>query len=155
MKHYLITTFLLITLLSGCSSKKIKNELNKEISNTPTIQSEAELYNLEKKTLNENINLSEKQKASIQVLMLKTKSTNISLDDEIMKTKAVLFQTLIKKENNKYKIKNLESQLIKLNRRKVRNSLNAYKEAKNILGKSDIPLEKTLQLLDQRTIKDF
>jgi hypothetical protein len=83
------------------------------------------------------------------------KNQNSAFDEEIMKTKAILFKTLIDKKYNKYKLGVLENQLIKLNSKKTRYSLSAYREARNILGKADVPLEKTLRMLDNRTIYDF
>ena len=102
-----------------------------------------------------NEKLTPEQRNKISELIQKTRNQNMAIDNEIMKTKAVLFQALINEDSNKAKLNILESQLLKLNRKKTRYSLSAYREAKNIVGKSDIPLDKTLRMIDNRTIHEF
>jgi HKD family nuclease len=140
---------------SGCANKEIKKEVNQEVATAPVLQSERELYSTENKMLLENKNLTPTQRHDLRMLMQKTRNKNIAIDNEIMKTKSVLFQNLIDKDKNKVRLGILENKLLSLNRKKTRYSLNAYREAKNIVGKSNVPLEKTLKMIDNRTINDL
>jgi hypothetical protein len=139
----------------SCTSKKIRTEVNQEMAKTPIINSDNELYSLENNLLVKNENLTPEQRNQLSILIKKMRTQNTAIDNDIMKTKAVLFQTLINKENGKAKLNVLENQLIKLNRKKVRYSLSAYREARNIVGKNNISLDKTLQMIDNRTIHEF
>ncbi len=152
------TSFVLILIVSSllsCTSQKLKNELKSEVSTVKDIKNENDLLVSENQFINQNQKLNEGQKVNLQSLMAKTSETNKLIDSEILKTKSVLFKNLVSTDNNKYKIKVLESQLLKLNKKRIRNTLNAYKEAKNIVGKSDISLEKTLEYIDRRSVHDF
>ena len=151
----LIFTLLILLGTIGCTSKKIRKEVNQELAKAPTVQSDNELYSYENKLLMSNEKLTPEQRNKISELIQKTRNQNMAIDNEIMKTKAVLFQALINEDSNKAKLNILESQLLKLNRKKTRYSLSAYREAKNIVGKSDIPLDKTLRMIDNRTIHEF
>lgn len=150
-----ILSFLLVFVSFGCASKKIRKEVKQEVAQAPIAKNDSELYALENKILVENPNLTEEQRTNLQALIDKTKARNKALDNEINQTKTVLFESLIDKESSKAKIKYLEIQLHKLNRKKVNNSLSAYREAKTIVGKSDIPLEQTLRMIDNRTKYQF
>lgn len=154
MRILLLSSLLFITTI-GCASKKIQKEVNREMTLVPAVRSDSELHSLESKLLMESENISPKQKSQLSSLLLKMKNQNMAIDNEIMKTKAVLFQTLIDEDNSKMKLNVLENQLLKLNRKKTRYSLSAYREAKSIVGKSDVPLEKTLRMIDNRAIHEF
>jgi HKD family nuclease len=154
MRVYIFLS-LMVLVFSGCANKEIKKEVNQEVAATPTLQSESELYSAENKMLLENKNLTHTQRHDLRMLMQKTKNQNIAIDNEIMKTKSVLFQNLIDKDKNKVRLGILENRLLSLNRKKTRYSLNAYREAKNIVGKSNVPLEKTLKMIDNRTINNL
>jgi hypothetical protein len=152
------TSFVLILIVSsllGCTSQKLKNELKSEVSTVKDIKNENDLLISENQFINQNQKLNEGQKVNLQSLMAKTSETNKLIDSEILKTKSVLFKSLVSTDNNKYKIKVLEGQLLKLNKKRIRNTLNAYKEAKVIVGKSDVSLEKTLEYIDRRSVHDF
>jgi hypothetical protein len=151
----LILSSVLLLMGTGCATKKTKAEVTQEIAKTPAVKSDNELYLIENKILVNSDNLTSVQKNKLSTLMQKMRSQNEAIDSEIMKTKAVLFQTLVDEDNSKIKLGVLENQLIKLNRKKVRYSLSAYREAKNIVGKSNVPLDKTLQMIDNRTIHEF
>lgn len=154
MKNYIVVT-LIILFFTGCASKKTKSQIKNEVSTAPVAKSNEEMLTLEDKMLTTNEGLTAEQKTNLKSLIIRMKNQNSAYDEEIMKTKAILFKTLIDKKYNKYKLGVLENQLIKLNRKKIRYSLSAYREARNILGKADVPLEKTLRMLDNRTIYDF
>lgn len=145
----------MILCLTSCASKKTKNEVNEEVAKTPPIKSEYELYSVQNEILSENKNLTPEQKSKLSDLIAKSRIQNQAMQDEISKTKAVLFKELVSAKENKYKIKILESQLLKLNRKKTRYSLSTYREAREIVGKSDVPLEKTLMMIDNRTINSL
>lgn len=151
----LILSSLLLLITTGCTSKKVRTEVNQEMAQAPVVKSDNELYSYENKLLMNNDNLTPEQRNKLSILMQKMRTQNIAIDNEIIKTKAVLFQTLIDEDTSKAKLNVLENQLLKLNRKKVRYSLSAYREAKNIVGKSDIPLDKTLLMIDNRTIHEF
>ena len=153
--YVLILSSLLLVMSTACTSKKIRNEVKQEVAVAPVVKTDSELYAYENKVLLSNEKLTPEQRNKITQLIQKTRHQNSAIDDEIMKTKTVLFKSLIADESNKIKLNVLESQLIKLNRKKIRNSLSAYREAKNIVGKSDVPLEKTLHMIDNRTIHDL
>ena len=155
MRFFIFFTSLLLLITVSCSSKKVKNEVKNEVASAPQLKNDSELYSLENNMLSDDKHLSQDQRSKLQTLIQKMKNQNIAIDNEIMKTKVVLFQSLIAKNKSKVKLNVLESQLIKLNRKKVRYSLSAYREARNIVGKSDVPLEKTLKMIDNRTIYDF
>jgi hypothetical protein len=129
-------------------------EVNQEIAQAPAAKSDSELYLIENKILMNSDKLTKEQRSKLSSLIQKMRAQNLAIDTEIMKTKAVLFQTLVE-EDEKLKLGILENQLIKLNRKKVRYSLSGYREAKNIVGKSDVPLDKTLKMIDNRTIHEF
>ena len=154
MKNYIVVT-LIILFFTGCASKKTKSQIKNEVNTAPVAKSNEEMLTLEDKMLTKNEGLTAEQKTNLKSLIIRMKNQNTAFDEEIMKTKAILFKTLIDKKYNKYKLGVLENQLIKLNRKKIRYSLSAYREARNILGKADVPLEKTLRMLDNRTIYDF
>ena len=146
---------LILIAFTGCTSKKIRNQINDEITKTPAAKTNDELFSQEEEMLTNDQHLSDEQKNNLKSLLTKMKVQNSSIDDEIMKTKAILFKALIDKKYSKLKLNILENQLIKLNRKKTRYSLSAYREARNILGKAEVPLEKTLRMIDNRTIYDF
>ena len=151
----LMMLFLIAFTFSSCTSKKIRNQINEEIVNAPASKSNEELYSFEEKMLMTDQHLTDEQKSNLKSLITKMKIQNTSIDTEIMKTKAILFKTLIDKKYSKLKLNILENQIIKLNKKKTRYSLSAYREARNILGKAEVPLEKTLRMIDNRTIYDF
>ncbi|MBC7538732.1 MAG: hypothetical protein H7281_07925 [Bacteriovorax sp.] len=151
----LILSLSLLLIATACSSKKTRTEVNQEIAQAPAAKSESELYLIETNILMNSDKLTEEQKSKLSSLIQKMRAQNLAINNEIMKTKAVLFQTLVDKEDGKLKLGVLENQLIKLNRQKVRYSLSGYREAKNIVGKSDVPLDKTLKMIDNRTIYEF
>ena len=153
--RFFILFSLVLLLSTGCANKKIQSEVNQEMAKAPTVKSEDELYLLENKMLTDNVQLTPDQRINLHSLIQKIKYQNIAIDTEIGKTKQVLFQNLIKNRNNRAKLNVLESQLLKLNRKKVRYSLSAYREARDILGKNNVPLEKTLQMIDNRTKHEF
>ncbi|MDO9182433.1 MAG: hypothetical protein Q7U04_08490 [Bacteriovorax sp.] len=152
----LILSLILITLIGGCSSnRKVKSEIKQDIAKAPNIKTDDELYTIEEKILSANQSLTTDQKTQINSLVKKMHDQNLSIDNDIMKTKSVLFQALVDNSNNKVKLNYLESQLLKLNKKKVRNSLGAFREARNILGKNNAPLNQTLRMLDTKTINEF
>ena len=150
-----IMVLLIFFTFTSCTSKKVRNQVNDEMTKTPAAKSNEEMYSLEEQMLMTDKNLSNDQKNNLKSLITKMKVQSTSIDEEIMKTKAVLFKALIDKKYSKLKLNILENQLIKLNRKKTRYSLSAYREARNILGKAEVPLEKTLRMIDNRTIYDF
>lgn len=153
MRVLILSLLLLINM--GCTSKKIRTEVKEEMSQTQTVNSDSELYSIENKILLASENLTTDQRSKLSALILKMKNENLAIDNEIMKTKALLFQTLVQEDSSKAKLNILESQLLKLNRKKVKASLGAYREAKNIVGKNEVPLDKTLRMIDNRTIHEF
>ncbi len=140
---------------SSCASKKEKQELKQEVAKTSEIKNEDELYSLEKNLLAENSNLNQEQKIKLRELIERNYKETQSIQNEIDKTKAVLFKELLSNESSKSKLRILENQLLRLNKKKTRTSLSSYREAKNIVGKNEVPLEKTLNMLDNRTIHEF
>jgi len=154
MKNYIVLT-LIILFFTGCASKNTKSQIKNEVNAAPVAKSNEEMLTLEDKMLTTNEGLTTEQKTNLKSLIIRMKNQNSAFDEEIMKTKVILFKTLIDNKYNKYKLGVLENQLIKLNRNKIRYSLSAYREARNISGKADVPLEKTLRMLDNRTIYDF
>lgn len=142
---------------TSCSSKKIKSEVNKEVAVEPLARDNSDLYQKEQKVLNETQNLSQDQKNRLSLLLQKNRLETQAIDQEILKTKSVLFKTLLAEESPQSKLHILENRLIKLNRKKVRGSISAYKEAKHIVGKSDLALDRTLNLIDtsNKEIHDF
>ncbi len=153
--HSWIFMIILVLSFTSCASKKEKQEIKQAVAKTTPIKNEAELYSLEQEILEENKNLNQEQKLKLRDLISKNYKENQDIQREIDKTKAVLFKELISSETSKSKIRLLENQILRLNRKKTRTSLSAYKEAKNIVGKNEVPLEKTLNMLDNRTIHEF
>lgn len=151
----LICLFLITLSLTSCASKKEKQEIKDEVAQTRALRNEADLYNLERNILSANNNLNPEQKIRLRELIEKNHKETGDIQAEIDKTKAVLFKELLSNESSKSKIRLLENQLLKLNRKKTRSALSSYREAKNIVGKNEVPLEKTLNMLDNRTIHEF
>ena len=151
----LILMPIMILCLTSCASKKTNMEIKEEVAQTSSIKNESELYSVQKEILAESKNLTPQQRMKLSDLIQKSKIQNQAMQDEIAKTKAVLFKELVSEKENRYKIKTLEGQLLKLNRKKTRNSLSTYREARDIVGKSDVPLEKTLMMIDNRTINNL
>lgn len=154
MKKKLLYLIILI-LASSCASKKVTKEINEEIAKTPIIRSEKELYQIEKNDLLSSTNLTNDQRKQLTTLLENSEKESLDLQNKIEKTKAVLFKELLSTNENKYKIKLLESELLKLNKKRTRYSLNKYREAKNIVGKNDIPLERTLMMIDRNSFHDY
>lgn len=154
MQILIISTIIILTTL-GCSSKKIRTEVKEEISKIPPAITEDTVGNYEHDLLKTDEQLTKSQKDDLSELITKMNNKNKMLDDEIIKTKAILFKTLVDKNNGRAKLNFLENQIISLNRKKNRNTLNAYKDARNIVGKSNTPLEKTLQMIDNRNKYEF
>ncbi|MGZ3790091.1 MAG: hypothetical protein ACXVLQ_16260 [Bacteriovorax sp.] len=154
MRSYLLMAILIIGSVS-CASKKVTKEVNSEITSAPPVKTESELYRQEQELIDQNKNLTVEQKNKLGLLIQKAKIQNQEFDQEISKTKAVLFKELMNEKSGRAKINVLEAQLLKLNRKKTRYSLGTYREAKSIVGKSDVPLEKTLQMIDNRTLHEF
>ena len=153
MRIFILT--LLVLSLTSCASKKEKQEINQEVAQTQAVKNENDLYKTESNLLAESSNLNTEQKAKLKELLDKNHQESQSIQAEIDKTKTVLFKELLSSDGSKSKIRILENQLLKLNRKKTRTSLSAYREAKNIVGKNEVPLEKTLNMLDNRTIHEF
>lgn len=146
---------LIITLTASCSSKKVKQEIKQEVAQSKSIQNESDLIAMERSLLSSSNSLNQEQKRRLRELFDKNFKELQSMQAEIDQTKAVLFKELINANGSKVKIRLLESQLLRLNRKKTRYSISAYREAKNIVGKDEVPLEKTLNMLDNRTIHEF
>lgn len=125
------------------------------MASEPVVESNLELYQTEKEALDESENLSEEQKIRLSQLLEKSKVQTQLLDDDIMKTKSVLFKSLLDEKSPRAKINLLENQLLKLNRQKIRQTLNSYREARAIVGKSERSLDRTLNMIDNKTIIDF
>lgn len=153
MRTYFLITLLLFSLL-GCSSKKIKNQVNQEVAREEAEQ-ENELYQKEQAILKDTPNLSIEQKNQLSRLLQRSRKEAQQVDREINRTKSVLFKSLVSEDGQIAKINVLENQLIKLNRKKTRQTLSSYREAKIIVGKSDIALDRTLNLLDNKDIHEF
>jgi uncharacterized protein YcbK (DUF882 family) len=157
MRKTLITTSIIAMIfgLTSCASKKEKQEIQKEVSEAKQIKGSNDLYSTEENILAENNNLSSDQKQRLKELLDRNYKDNQDIQTEIDKTKTVLFKELLSENGSRSKIKILENQILRLNKKKTRYSLSAYKEAKNIVGKNEVPLEKTLNMLDNRTIHEF
>jgi len=152
---FFILMALSILTFSSCASKKEKQELKQEVARTSEIKNEDELFSMEQNLLAENSTLNQEQKIKLRELIERNYKETQNIQNEIDKTKAVLFKELLSNESSKSKLRILESQLLRLNKKKTRTSLSAYREAKNIVGKNEVPLEKTLNMLDNRTIHEF
>lgn len=139
---------LIIFALTSCASKKNQAIVRDEIAREPVVKTDKDLYTMEDEMLTKNTNLSEEQKEKLHHLFAKNKTQNESLDNEIRKTKSVLFKSLISEDRNKVKVNTLESQLMKLNRKKTRYSLDAYREAKSIVGKDMESLDRSFRMID-------
>jgi hypothetical protein len=153
----LLMLSILATTLTACASKQERieqNNLKEEIAQTPQTKTDTQMYQEEKEALKNASNLTSDQKSKLADLMAKSKKENQLIQTEISKTKMVLFKELLSDKENKTRISILENQLIKLNRKKMRNSISAYKEAKIIVGKNDESLERTFQLIDQRSLRE-
>ena len=153
----LLMLYILATTLTACASKQERieqNNLKEEIAQTPQTKTDTQMYQEEKEALKNASNLTSDQKSKLADLMTKSKKENQLIQTEISKTKMVLFKELLSDKENKTRISILENQLIKLNRKKMRNSISAYKEAKIIVGKNDESLERTFQLIDQRSLRE-
>jgi hypothetical protein len=154
MRPILISLFLVFGLIS-CASKKEKMAVKEEMSRAPVIQNEKELYNQQIEILSNNESLTAEQRSKLTSLIEKSRVQSQEIQNEIEKTKLVLFKELVSVKGSKARINILETQLLKLNRKKTRYSISAYREAKTIVGKNEVPLSKTLNLLDNRTIHEF
>lgn len=142
-------------MISGCSSRKVKTEVQKEIASEPAASSNTELYKTELEALSTSENLTAEQKNRLSLLLQKSRIQAQTIDNEIMKTKSVLFKSLLSEEKNNSRINFLENQLLKLNRKKTRQTLNSFREAQSILGKNEIILDRTLNLIDNKIIHEF
>lgn len=153
----LIFVIMALTVLASCSSKKIKNEVKEEVAKETPARDNSELYQQELRELQSAQGLTAEQKDRLSTLLLRNRSRNIAIDQEIIKTKEVLFKTLLDEKSSRAKINVLENQLLKLNRKKVRESLASFREAKSIVGKSEYALDRTLNIIDSsnKEIHDF
>lgn len=155
MRVQLLLTLIVLGLIS-CTSKQIKEEVKTEVSKTPAITTEKELHNIEDEILKNNKNLSEEQKNKLFSLIKETRNSNQATQDQIIKLRAVLFKELLSDNpTSRAKIRIIERQLYKLDKKKTRNSLNAFKEAKVITGKDDKQLEQTLMYISRKTSQEF
>lgn len=146
---------MMLVSLSACSSKKIRTEVKNEIANEPPARSNFELYKTEQELLVETQTLTPEQKEKLNKLLKRTRGQTETVDNEIMQTKSVLFKSLLSQDHNRAKINLLENQLLKLNRKKTRQTLGAYREARAIVGKSEVTLDRTLNMIDHKTIHEF
>ncbi|RPJ77873.1 MAG: hypothetical protein EHM20_05260 [Alphaproteobacteria bacterium] len=154
MRSVFLITIILLSFVS-CSSKKLKTEVQKEIASQPTLKDNSELYTEELSALKETETLKTDQRNKLSKLLKKSKEQNDAIDDEIMKTKAVLFKSLVSEKSSRAKINLIENQLIKLNRKKTRQTLGSYREARVIVGKNERTLDRTLEMIDNRRIYEF
>lgn len=150
---YLIIIILMST--TACSSKKVKTEVQNEIAKEPAARSNFELYKTEQGVLAETENLTPEQKQKLNKLLQRSRSETQTIDNEIMQTKSVLFKSLLNPNITRAKLNLLENQLLKLNRKKTRQTLESYREAKAIVGKSERTLDRTLNMIDNKTIQEF
>ena len=104
----LILSCLVFLFATGCTSKKIRNEVKEEIDRAPVVKTDNELYSYENKILMNNDNLTSLQRSQLSSLMHKMRVQNKAIDNDIIKTKAVLFETLIDEKNSKAKLNVLE-----------------------------------------------
>jgi len=141
--------------ITACSSKKVKTEVQNEIAKEPAARSNFELYKTEQDVLAETENLTPVQKQKLNKLLQRSRSENQTIDNEIMQTKSVLFKSLLNPTITRAKLNLLENQLLKLNRKKTRQTLESYREAKAIVGKSERTLDRTLNMIDNKTIQEF
>lgn len=154
MRSIILVCIMLLSF-SACSSKKLKTEVNKEIASQPAPKDNTELYDTELSALKETEKLTSEQRSRLTKLLQKSKEQNESIDDEIMKTKAVLFKSLMNEKSSRAKINLIESQLLKLNRKKIRQTLGSYREARSIVGKNERTFDRTLDMIDNRRIYEF
>lgn len=154
MRLLIIIQIMLLTLAS-CASKKEKKEISDEMDRSPAIGSETQLYSIQRDILSTNKNLTNDQKSKLTDLIQRSRIENLQIQSDIAKTKALLFKELVSNKDNRYKIKILEGQLLRLSRKKTRYSIAVYKEARDIVGKSDVPVENTLMMIDNRTLRDL
>lgn len=151
----LIFTSLLIFALSSCASKKEKQKITQEVAQEKSIKSPEDLQAVQESLLAANKGLNNEQKERLKELIERNYRETKDIQNEIDKTKTVLFKELLSSSASKSKIRILENQLLRLNRKKTRYSLSAFREAKEIVGKNEAPLEKTLNMLDNRSIHEF
>lgn len=154
MRSAFIVTLILLSLVS-CSSKKLKTEVQKEIANQPTLKNNTELYTEELTALKKTDILNQEQRSKLSKLLRDAKEQNETIDDEIFKTKAVLFKSLMDEKSSRAKINLIENQLIKLTRKKTRETLSSYREARSIIGKNERVLDRTLEMIDNKRIYEF
>lgn len=158
MRVRILLSLMFLSLLStlvSCSSKKTRNEVNQEIAKEAPLKSEVDVYKTEQELLSETKNLSSEQKLKLNALIHQSRTDTLAIDKEILKTKTVLFKSLLDQGSSRAKINLLENQLLKLNRKKTRQSLNSYKEARAIVGKDQVTLDRTLNIIDRRDIHEF
>jgi len=141
--------------LTNCTSKKIRREVNKEIKQEKVTETNEELYEVEKEAILQNESITSRQKEKLNILISKSKNQNELYDDQIMQVKSVLFKTLLDKKSPMAKINYLENQLLKLNKKRSRQTFSNYREARDILGKNEKTLDRTLYLLDRRRLGEF
>jgi hypothetical protein len=152
----LILILSLITVFTvGCASKT-KKEINQEMAKTEVFKNEKELIKEESTLANKNPVLSEDKRHRLTVLLENAQKENQVIDTDILKTKTILFKELMAEGNNWTKINILENQIVKLNRKKTRNTLNAYREAKNVVGKNPpVPLDESLMEVERSMLHAY
>ena len=146
--RFFISIFFTIIFSFGCANRSVQKKVKQEVANEPVIKNDTTLYSMDNDLLNQNKNLTPNQKEKLHALFIKSRVQNEDFDREIIKTKSVLFKSLMSSKTNMSEIDALETQLIRLNRKKTRFSIASFREAQEIVGKENVSLEPTLQFIE-------
>lgn len=132
-KMTVIIGSLLILSMAGCAEhkaaeKKVDNEM-KEAS-LPKSETVAESA---RDMITKSKKLTEDQKKKLLSLEEKTYSKNAALQDEIVKAKIVLIQTVLEPKMNKHEYRILKKKIAKLEKERTENGFKAILEARDII----------------------
>lgn len=131
----IMTLIALGMLLTGCSSMKDKQDVDKKVAEE-TVTDGAGLGQSFQDLLRNSKNLTDKQKEQLTVLFNDTKAQNKLLLAESFKLKTVLVKELLSEDNNASEVSILKKQIKKNEALRLKTSLNAIEQMSQIMGKS-------------------
>lgn len=130
----LLVSMFLVASLSSCAHRKaVEQKVDKNISEV-VIEKNETVGDAMRDMVNKSDKLTDDQKKNLLALQEKTHAQNVSLREELEKTKVVLMQTVLEPKMNQKEYSLLRKKINKLEKQRLENGFKAINEIRNIIA---------------------
>ncbi len=133
MKTVLII-LMTLSFVVGCSSTSTQEQIAREKEVTESMPTRSVMSQRVKSILRNSPNLNEDQRDKFLMLHSDVMSEVAIINDELRKSKVVMFNNMVADEYDAKKIRILRKSIVKLNKKKLNVMFDAMDESKKILG---------------------